>query len=75
MRRGSLSESAKKFNCNKIALAHHLDDAIESFMMGFMYNGIMRSMSPKYTTESGDIIIRPFSYVRENFIREIAKKK
>lgn len=74
MRRGHLSGSAQKFNCNKIALGHHLDDAVESLMMSMMYNGIMRSMPPKYTTESGDIMIRPLCFVREPLIAQTAKE-
>ncbi len=73
LRRGNLSAAAKQYNCNKIALGHHLDDAVESLFMSMMYNGIMRSMPPKYTTESGDIMIRPLAYVRETLISEVAK--
>lgn len=71
MRRGNLSGAAKKYKCNKIALGHHLDDAVESLMMSFMYNGILRSMPPKYTTEAGDIMIRPLCYVREPLIKKV----
>ena len=73
LRRGNLSGAAKKYKCNKIALGHHLDDAVESLMMSFMYNGILRSMPPKYTTESGDIMIRPLAYVRETLISKVAQ--
>ncbi len=74
MRRGNLSGAAKQYKCNKIALGHHLDDAVESIFMSMMYNGIIRSMPPKYTTESGDIMIRPLAYVRENLIDKTAKE-
>ncbi|HID92055.1 TPA: tRNA 2-thiocytidine biosynthesis protein TtcA [Candidatus Peregrinibacteria bacterium] len=68
MRRGHLSGAAKTFKCNKIALGHHLDDAVESLFMSMMYNGVLRSMPPKYTAENGDIMIRPLAYVRETLI-------
>lgn len=65
LRRGNLVAAAKHFGCNKIALGHHLDDAAESLFMSLMYNGALRSMSPHYTAESGEVIIRPLCYVRE----------
>ncbi len=74
MRRGNLSGAAKKFRCNKIALGHHLDDAVETLLMSMMYNGTIRSMAPKYTAENGDVIIRPLAYVRERSIAEAGKR-
>lgn len=65
LRRGNLSAAAKHFGCNKIALGHHLDDAAESLFMSLMYNGSLRSMSPHYTSENGDVMIRPLYYIRE----------
>ena len=72
MRRGALYSYALEHGYKKVALAHHLDDAAESFFMNFMYNGAMRSMAPKYTAENGLIIIRPFIHVRERQLRENA---
>lgn len=37
----------------KLALAHHLDDAVESFFMNFSYNGSLRSMPPIYKAQNG----------------------
>ncbi len=74
LRRGNLSAAAKHFGCNKIALGHHLDDAAESLFMSLMYNGSLRSMSPCYTSESGDHIIRPLCYVRETTLASGAKE-
>ncbi|MDY0117839.1 MAG: ATP-binding protein [Sulfurimonadaceae bacterium] len=65
MRRGSLYSAAEKYGCNKVALAHHLDDAAESFFMNFIYNGQMRSLAPKYKAGNGLIVIRPFIQMRE----------
>ena len=39
MRRGSLHAAAVKEGCNKIALGHHFDDAIETFMMNLFFEG------------------------------------
>ncbi len=65
MRRGSLYSAAQKYGCNKVALGHHLDDAVESFFMNLTYNGQMRSLAPKYRADNGLIIIRPLIQMRE----------
>lgn len=74
LRRGNLAGAAKQLGCNKIALGHHLDDAAESLFMSLSYNGCMRSMSPHYTTDAGDTIIRPLCYVRETTLASGAKE-
>ena len=65
MRRGYLYTAAQKFDCNKLALGHHLDDAAESFFMNLIYNGQMRSLAPKYRAGNGIIVIRPLIQMRE----------
>lgn len=65
MRRGSLYTYAKENGYNKLALAHHLDDAVETFFMGLIYNGTMRSMPPIYKAGNGLLVIRPLIQVRE----------
>jgi tRNA(Ile)-lysidine synthase TilS/MesJ len=74
MRRGILYTYALENGFNKLALAHHLDDAAESFFMNFIYNGALRSMAPKYTAKNGLIVIRPFIHVRERQLRDNAIK-
>ena len=46
MRRGYLYTYALKHGFNKLAIAHHLDDAAESFFMNFTYNGALRTLAP-----------------------------
>ncbi|MCH9814138.1 MAG: tRNA 2-thiocytidine biosynthesis protein TtcA, partial [Epsilonproteobacteria bacterium] len=53
MRRGALYRVALEKGYNKVALGHHLDDAVESFFMNFLYNGALRSMPPIYTAGNG----------------------
>jgi len=65
MRRGSLYSAAQRYNCNKVALGHHLDDAVESFFMNMIYNGQMRSLAPKYKAGNGLTVIRPLIQMRE----------
>ncbi|MWV61398.1 tRNA 2-thiocytidine biosynthesis protein TtcA [Helicobacter saguini] len=68
MRRGELYQIALQQGFNKVALAHHLDDAAESFFMNLTYNGSLRSMPPKYRAENGLQVIRPLIFVRERQI-------
>lgn len=70
MRRGALYTYAIKNGFNKLALAHHLDDAAESFFMNFINNGAMRSMPPKYKAKNGLWVIRPLIHVREKQLRD-----
>ena len=74
MRRGALYSYAKENGYEKLALAHHLDDAAESFFMNFSYNGALRSMPPIYKASNGLKVIRPFIHVRERQLREQAKE-
>jgi tRNA 2-thiocytidine biosynthesis protein TtcA len=74
LRRGALYTKAQELGFNKIALGHHLDDAVETFFMGLFYNGIMKSMPPKYKAYNGIEVIRPLIKVREKWIEYMAKK-
>ena len=68
MRRGALYSKALEGGYNKIALAHHLDDAAESFVMNLSYNGALRSMPPIYKAQNDLFVIRPLIFVRERQI-------
>jgi tRNA(Ile)-lysidine synthase TilS/MesJ len=72
MRRGALYKEAISLGFNKLALGHHLDDAVESFFMNFTYNGALRSLPPKYIADNGLEIIRPLIYVRERQLIDAA---
>ncbi len=67
MRRGYLYEKAQELGCNKIALGHHLDDVIETVLMGMLYGAQMQTMMPKVrsTSHPGMELIRPLYYVKE----------
>ncbi len=73
MRRGYLYSAALEQGYNKLALGHHLDDAMESFFMNFFYNGTMRSMPPIYKAENGLFVIRPLIFCRERQLRAFAQ--
>jgi tRNA(Ile)-lysidine synthetase-like protein len=73
MRRGYLYTTAQEQGYNKLALGHHLDDAMESFFMNFLYNGALRSMPPIYQAENGLEVIRPLIFCRERQLRAFAQ--
>lgn len=73
MRRGILYRVARERGCNVIALAQHLDDLAETLMMSMFFGGKLRTMSPHYLNDAGDLrIIRPFVYARERQTRAFA---
>jgi tRNA(Ile)-lysidine synthetase-like protein len=74
MRRGYLYTYALENNFNKLALGHHLDDAMESFFMNMFYNGALRSMPPIYTAKNNLKVIRPLIMCRERQLRDFALK-
>ena len=67
MRRGYLYRKAQQLGCNKIALGHHFDDAVETLMMSMLYAGQLRGMRPRLRSESveGIELIRPLYKVHE----------
>lgn len=74
MRRGSLNNKAKELGCNKIALAHHSDDLIETFFLSLFYEGRLSVFSPVTYLSNVDITtIRPLIYVNENLIKTASK--
>lgn len=76
MRRGMLNSVAIENNCNKIALAHHMDDVMETFLMSVLLNGKIHTFAPvTYLSRSNVKVIRPMIYVEEKEIRITAKNK
>ena len=73
MKRGALYTCAAREGYNVLALAQHLDDLAESFVMGALHNGQLRTMRAKYVAERGITVIRPLVYVREHVTRAFAR--
>ena len=67
MRRGYLYKEAQKLGCNKIALGHHKDDAVETILLSMFYGGEYKTMMPKLNSMNypGMQLIRPLYFVRE----------
>lgn len=69
MRRGILHDTAKELGCNKVALGHHLNDAIETFLLSLFYEARLNTFSPvTYLSRKDLYLIRPFVYVYEKEI-------
>ncbi len=70
MRRGHLYSKAKELGCNKIALGHHLNDVIETTVMGMLYGSQLQAMLPRLKSRNfeGMELIRPLYRVREESI-------
>lgn len=74
LRRGALNDNAKKLGCNKVALGHHKDDAIETFLMSMLYEGRVNCFSPKTHMDRQDLtIIRPMIYIDEYMTKKATK--
>lgn len=66
MKRGILYRVARENAYNVLALAQHLDDLAESFMMSAFHEGRLNTMKAHYANDAGDVrVIRPLVYVRE----------
>lgn len=72
MRRGYLYKEAQKRGCNKIALGHHFDDAVETLLLSQFYGGEYKAMLPKLHSDhyAGMSLIRPLYYVRQRDIEQ-----
>lgn len=73
LRRGILYTAAERLGCNKIALGHHRDDGLETFLMNLFFAGRLQAMPASYTTDDGRYqVIRPLIECPEELIREYA---
>ena len=76
MRRGALHDAAKELGCNKIALGHHFDDVVETFMLNLFFEGRIGCFSPvTYLSRKDITMIRPLIYTHEKDIRSFAKNE
>lgn len=75
MRRGALHDAAKAAGCNKLALGHHNDDVIETFMMNLLKEGRIGCFSPKTHLDRKDItVIRPLVFAPESQVSAACKR-
>jgi len=75
MRRGALHDLIKELGINKIALAHHFDDAIETFLLSLLYEGRISCFQPvTYMDRSNVTQIRPMLYIGEGTVCKLVEK-
>ena len=76
MRRGILYAAAERLGCNKIALGHHRDDALETLMMNLFFQGRLQAMPAAYTTDDKRFqVIRPLIECAEARIEAYARAR
>jgi tRNA 2-thiocytidine biosynthesis protein TtcA len=75
MRRGALHDAAKAAGCNKIALGHHYDDAVETFLMNLFNEGRIGCFSPMtYLSNKRLTMIRPLVFAPEKEIAAAVRR-
>ncbi len=76
LRRKRIFELAAALGCNKIALAHHQDDIIETLLINMFYAREISTMNPAQSIFQGKMtIIRPLSYLRESLVKRYARER
>ena len=75
MRRGALNQAILDMGFNKLALGHHYDDAVETFVMSLIYEGRISCFQPVTDLDrTGIIQIRPMLYIHEKTVDNFAKR-
>lgn len=75
MRRGALYRGAKELGCTTVALGHHFDDVVETFMLNLFYEGRIGCFQPVTYLSNTDIhMIRPMIYMPEKDVRYFASR-
>ena len=75
LRRGALHEAALAAGCKKVALGHHFDDVVETYMLSLVYEGRISCFKPvTYLDRKGITLIRPLLYTPEYYIRSFARR-
>lgn len=76
LRRGALVNTARLLGCTKLALGHHLDDLVETFLMNWLYTGRLAAFLPvTYYRDAGLAVIRPLIYLHAASLASLAREE
>ncbi len=76
LRRGALNSAAQRLGLNKLALGHHADDMMQTFLLSAFYEGRLSTFAPlSYMSKSGITLIRPMIWMREKDITAFMRDK
>jgi len=74
LRRGALHKAAKDLRCNRVALGHHLDDAVQTFFLNLIFAGKMDTFKPHTYLDRRDLyLIRPLIYLPQRTVSSLVK--
>lgn len=76
MKKAIINKEAHKLNCNKVAFAHHRDDAIETLFLNEIYGGRISTFSPKmFLSKEKITFIRPLVLAKEEDLRRLCDEE
>ena len=75
LKKGAVIRASKELGCNKVAFAHHGDDAVETLVLNMIYGGRIATFDPKMHLDNSDVtFIRPFCLAFESDIKKAGKE-
>lgn len=76
MRRGALNQAILERGFHKLALGHHYDDAVETFVMSLLFEGRISCFQPVTNLDrTGIVQIRPLLYIHEKTVDNFAQRE
>ncbi len=76
LRRGALHKAARDLGCNRVALGHHLDDALQTFFLNLIYSGRLETFKPNtYLDRRALYLIRPLINLPRHTIASLARRE